>query len=106
VTLGLAVQDMTRQMSEALGVRTETGEWVATGALVTRVETGGPADKIGLQINDVIVGFGGMAIQSGQELRSRVGETRANDTVEIEVFRAERGLRVQRITVRESFPLD
>ena len=106
VTLGVTVQDMTRQMSEALGVRTETGEWVVTGALVTRVESGGPADKIGLQTNDVIVGFGGMAIQSGQELHNRLGETKANDTVEIEVFRAERGLRVQRITVRESFPLD
>lgn len=34
-------------MSEVLGVRMEIGEWVVMGALVTCVETGGLADKIG-----------------------------------------------------------
>ena len=106
VTLGLTAQDMTQQMSEALGVRTETGEWIVTGALITRVEPGGPADKIGLQPNDVIVGWGGMIVQNNKDLRAKLVETKANDTIEIDVIRAGQGRQTRRITVRESFPLD
>ena len=102
-TLGVTAQDMTQQMSEALSVRTETGQPVTAGALVTRVEPGGPGDKIGLRPNDVIVTFDGEVIENNRQLRKKVAATKPNTTVEIEVIRAGEGSRTQEITVRESF---
>lgn len=58
------------------------------GARVASVETGSPAEKAGLQKDDVIVRFGGESVQSASQLVRMVRETPAGRKVALEVYRS------------------
>jgi serine protease Do len=75
--LGVAVQDVTPSLQEALGLR------AARGALVGDVVPTSPAAKAGLQRGDVVVSMGGAELASSRELRLRVSETRPGTTTEL-----------------------
>ncbi|MGH2655881.1 MAG: S1C family serine protease [Actinomycetota bacterium] len=59
------------------------------GLLVRGVEEGSPADRAGLGRGDLIVGAGGRAVSSADDLHTALDEAGASDTVTVTVVRGE-----------------
>jgi serine protease Do len=57
------------------------------GALVLKVESGSPADKAGLQKDDVIVSLQGQKVESASQFARMVRETPVGRTVAIDIIR-------------------
>ena len=89
--IGVAIQDLTPDLAQALDTRR------TEGAVVARVEPGSSAERAGLRPNDIIVAINGAPMRSGTELRNRVGLSRIGDEVELTVERngAERTVSVR-----------
>ena len=79
--LGIAIQEVTKELSESFGMKN------TNGALVAGIEKGAPADKGGLQPGDVITKFDSKLIESSSDLPKAVGNTKPGKTVIAEVFR-------------------
>ena len=79
--IGVAIQDLTPDLAQALGTRH------TQGAVIARVEPGSPAEHAGLRTNDLVVAINGSPMRSGTELRNRVGLSRIGDEVELTVER-------------------
>jgi serine protease Do len=89
--IGVAIQDLTPDLAQALGTRQ------TQGAVIARVEPGSPAERAGLRTNDLVVAINGAPMRSGSDLRNRVGLSRIGDEVELTV---ERGGSERSLTVR------
>jgi serine protease Do len=89
--IGVAIQDLTPDLAQALGTKH------IQGAVIARVEPGSPADRAGLRTNDLVIAINGAPMRSGTELRNRVGLSRIGDEVELTV---ERGGAERNVTVR------
>ncbi len=79
--LGVSVQDVTADLSKAMGLKE------STGALVADVVAGGPAAKAGLERGDVIVAYQGRDVIASRELPIRVADTPIGTRVELRVLR-------------------
>ncbi len=79
--LGVSVQDVTPELSKAMGLKE------STGALVADVVAGGPAAKAGLERGDVIVAYQGKDMIASRELPIRVADTPIGTRVELRVLR-------------------
>ncbi|MBB76679.1 MAG: hypothetical protein CMJ75_19405 [Planctomycetaceae bacterium] len=75
---------------------------VTVGALVTQIETGGPADNIGLRIGDVIVRFADTEIRNESDLQRQIISAAANAAVEVAVVRAGQPHKILKLTVRQA----
>ncbi|MCA9671508.1 MAG: Do family serine endopeptidase [Myxococcales bacterium] len=64
--LGVAIQELTKDMAQALKLPTHRG------VLVTAVQPGSPAEKAGLERADVIVKLDGQAVKSVSHLRNEI----------------------------------
>ena len=89
--IGVAIQDLTPDLAQALGTRH------TQGAVIARVEAGSPAERAGLRTNDLVIAINGAPMRSGTDLRNRVGLSRIGDAVELTV---ERGGTERNVTVR------
>lgn len=65
--IGVGIQDITPDLQEAMGLDSRDG------ALVRQVEADSPAEKAGLKVGDVIVGFNGEVILDSDDIRNAVG---------------------------------
>lgn len=79
--LGVAIQEITKELAESFGMKNNNG------ALVAGVEKGGPADKSGLLAGDVITKFDGKIINSSGDLPRAVGMAKPNKAVPVDVIR-------------------
>ena len=79
--LGVQIQDVTRQLAESFGMDRPHG------ALVAKVIPGGPAEKAGVQIGDIIVEFNGRVIETSGELPPIVGMTPVEEAAKLKVIR-------------------
>jgi Do/DeqQ family serine protease len=79
--LGVLIQDLTPELSEALNLD------ISDGAVVTRVETGSPAEEAGIAPGDVVVAVGGVEVTSAADLRNLVGLVRVGSEVALSVVR-------------------
>jgi Do/DeqQ family serine protease len=79
--IGVAIQDLTPDIAQALGT-TQT-----QGAVIARVEGGSPAERAGLRTNDLVVAVNGAPIRNGIELRNRVGLSKVGDSVDLTILR-------------------
>lgn len=79
--LGVQIQDVTRQLAESFGMDRPHG------ALVAKVIPGGPAEKAGIQIGDIIVEFNGQIIETSGELPPRVGMTPIDEKAKVKIIR-------------------
>lgn len=79
--LGVAVQDVDRDLAESFGLEKPVG------ALVSQVVPGGPADKAGLHPGDIIVRFNERAISSSGVLPMSVGVIKPGEKVKLEYIR-------------------
>ena len=60
---------------------------VESGALVVRVDKGGPAENLGIKPDDVIVAFGGKVVEDLHHFHALLAEQKPGDTVEVSVWR-------------------
>jgi serine protease Do len=79
--LGIAIQELTKELAESFGMKN------TNGALVAGVEKGGPADKSGLEAGDVITKFDSKPIVTSSDLPRVVGSTKPGKSVPVEVVR-------------------
>lgn len=96
--IGVVIQEVTQELAESFGLKE------AKGALVNRVEKGGPAHEGGVKTSDVILKFDGKEVEKSNDLPRIVGETKPGSVVDVEVWR-DRALVTIRIEVGE-IPVD
>jgi serine protease Do len=80
-SLGVLIQEINRDMSDALGLPR------IGGALVGKVNPGSPAEKAGVKLQDVILAYNGTAIDHSSELPPLVGTTPPGTHATLTVFR-------------------
>ncbi|MDQ3622745.1 MAG: trypsin-like peptidase domain-containing protein, partial [Verrucomicrobiota bacterium] len=79
--LGIAMQELTPQLADSLGLPD------THGALVAQVEPGSPAERAGLREGDVIRSINGRRIGDLRELSRRIVELAIDSPVEIGIIR-------------------
>ncbi len=67
----------------------------STGALIISVESGSPAQRADLQVNDVIVSFNGTNIQSPDDLTAAIHPLKPGDRASIGIYRGTASLHVE-----------
>src|SRR6266481_151536 len=80
--IGIAMEPLTTELAQALGVRD------ARGAVVARVYPGGPAAAAGLVQNDVIVAFDGTAIEDYHHLQRLSADAEVGKMVKLGIMRS------------------
>ena len=79
--LGIAIQEITKELAESFSMKN------TNGALVAGVEKNGPADKGGLEAGDVITKFDGKPIGVSADLPRAVGATKPGKIAAVEILR-------------------
>ncbi len=80
--LGVLIQDVDPSRVTEMGL--DSG---ARGVIVARIVEGGPADRAGLRVGDVIVEIGGEPVPDVRTLRDRIAAVRPASTLDLEVLR-------------------
>ena len=79
--LGVAIQELTKELAESFGMKN------TNGALIAGVEKNGPADKGGLMAGDVIIKFDGKVITASADLPRVVGGTKPGKIAAVDILR-------------------
>lgn len=92
--LGVAIQRVTPDMVDALGLEK------AGGALVASVSKNGPADRAGIRIGDVILEYDGNGVRQANDLPALVARTPVGKNVRLKLRRGKREMTLS-VTVAE-----
>lgn len=79
--IGVQIGEVTKDVAESLGLAR------AQGALIQRVEPGGPAERGGLEAGDIILKFNGVNIEKSTDLPRLVGATKPGTRSTLTVWR-------------------
>ena len=79
--IGVQGQDIDAKLAKSFGLPT------ARGVIVSRVVPGGPAEKAGLKVEDIIVKANGREITDFPQLRTIIGLLRVGEKVQLEILR-------------------
>lgn len=79
--IGVQIGEVTKDVAESLGLAR------AQGALIQRVEPGGPAEKGGLEAGDIILKFNGAPVEKSSDLPRLVGATKPGTRATLNVWR-------------------
>jgi len=79
--IGVQIQDLTPELAEAFKVD------VKSGAVVSQVTAGSPAEKAGVKAGDVIVKVNGEPIDNSADLRNTIGLMRIGEKVAVSLIR-------------------
>ena len=79
--LGVQISEVTTDVAESLGLGR------ARGAEVAMVESGGPADKAGVKVGDIILKFNGKDIERSSDLPRLVGGSAVGSRATVTVWR-------------------
>lgn len=79
--LGVVIQEVNKDLAESFGLPKPAG------ALVAQIQPGGPAEKGGLQVGDVILSFNGQDIVMSSDLPHAVGRVRPGEEATLVVVR-------------------
>jgi serine protease Do len=79
--IGVVVQEVTHELAESFGLHN------STGALISAVEKGGPADNAGIQASDVILKFDGKVVTASKDLPRIVAGTQPGNKVTVQLWR-------------------
>ena len=86
--LGVSIQDVNPKIAKQFGLSK------AEGALVSDVVSGSPAEKAGIKSGDVIQRYNGETMENSTMLRHRVADTAVGTSVEMEVLRDSKTLKL------------
>jgi Do/DeqQ family serine protease len=95
--LGVSLQPLSDELAQALGAPR------GKGAVVARVLPGSPAEKAGLGANDVILGFGNVAVDDLQHFQRLVLDAPVDRPVTLKVLRRGKEVAVA-VTIAEAPP--
>ncbi|HEX5057328.1 MAG TPA: DegQ family serine endoprotease [Gammaproteobacteria bacterium] len=90
-SLGVMVQDLSPELSQAFGLKGRTG------AVISRVEPGSPADKSGLKAGDVVTAVNGRPVHNSGDMRNVIGLQRIGEVVAMEVLRDGKPLQLRAV---------
>jgi len=79
--IGATIQNFTPEMAEAAGLGDQKG------AIVADISAGGPSQRAGVQVGDVVVAVNGAAVKSSSDLTRQVARVRAGDLLHLDVIR-------------------
>ena len=79
--LGIAAQELTKELAESFGIKN------SYGALIAGVEKSGPAEKAGILVGDVITKFDNRAVINSNDLSKAVAATKPGKAVPVEILR-------------------
>jgi len=79
--IAVAIGEVTKEVADSLGLPK------AQGALVSSVESGGPADKAGVQPGDIITKYNGHDVTTATDLPRMVGDTPPGTKATITIWR-------------------
>ncbi|MCC2973565.1 DegQ family serine endoprotease [Massilia sp. IC2-476] len=79
--LGVQISEVTRDVAESLGL----GK--ARGAEVSMVEAGGPAEKGGIKVGDIILKFNNQPVETTRDLPRLVGASKVGSRATVTVWR-------------------
>ncbi len=79
--IGVQIAEVSKEVAESIGLTK------AQGALVTRVEAGGPAEKAGIQDGDVILKFNGVIVEKSSNLPGIVGVAKPGSKATVSIWR-------------------
>lgn len=82
--LGVVIQEVDKDLADSFGLKKPQG------ALVAQLEPGGPADKSGIKVGDIILKFGRNVILASGDLPHAVGATEPETEVRVVVMREAR----------------
>jgi serine protease Do len=94
IGVGVSRDPVTKEVAQAMGLPS------AGGALLSTVNSGGPAEKAGLQPGDVIVEFNGRPVADNEALVNLVVTTKPGTSVPVTVYRNKQR-RTMNVTVEE-----
>ncbi len=95
--IGVTIAPVTKDVAEAIGLGKPTG------AMVRGAESGGPADKAGIEAGDIITKVDGKLIDKSGDLPRLIGATKPGSKTVLQVFRRG-GYRDIAVTVAEFEP--
>ena len=79
--IGVVIQEVTHELADSFGLHN------TSGALISAVEKGGPADKAGIQPSDVILKYDGKAVVASKDLPRMVAGTAPGSKVAVQLWR-------------------
>jgi serine protease Do len=79
--IGVSIQEVTRELADSFGLPK------VSGALISGVEKGGPADKAGVRASDVILKFDDKVVNSSADLPRIVAATKPGIKVGVQLWR-------------------
>ena len=79
--LGVGIQDLSTELKQYYGVESNGG------VLITQVFEGDPAEKAGIEPNDIIVEIGGQTVTSARELSGIIANTEIGKKTTIKLLR-------------------
>ena len=79
--LGVAIQDLSKEMAEYYGLKDRKG------VLVADVFEGDPADKAGIEAKDIILEVNDQKIETSRQLTAMIAGLKVGDTAKVEVMR-------------------
>jgi serine protease Do len=79
--IGATIQNFTSDMAEASGLGDQKG------AIVADITPGGPSQRAGLTVGDVVVAVNGVAVKSSSDLTRQVARVQAGTNLRLEVIR-------------------
>jgi serine protease Do len=79
--IGVTIAPVTKEVAESIGLGKPAG------ALVQGVESGGPAEKAGVEAGDIIVKVDGKAVDKSVDLPRIIGATKPGSRTTLQLFR-------------------
>lgn len=79
--LGVGIQEVDRNLAESFGLEKPMG------ALISQLEPGGPAEKGGVKVGDIVIEFNGERIDESADLPHVVGLTKPGTSATVRVIR-------------------
>jgi serine protease Do len=79
--LGVTIGSISEDMQQSLNLPTKSG------AYITDIVAGGPADRAGLKVGDIVVRVNGQSVKDNTDLTRRVAQARAGDVIKLDVLR-------------------